>query len=54
MTPEMLQQVAKLVRAQAVPGGDGESAATQPQTIKEGDGRVELPLDQDERGYGEF
>jgi methyl-accepting chemotaxis protein len=58
MTPEMLQQVADLVRAQTATGGDGGLEAAQPQRAapeeKGDDDRLELPLDRDERGYGEF
>jgi hypothetical protein len=58
MTPEMLQQVANLVRARTATGGDGGLAGAQPQGAvpeKKGDERrMELPLDRDERGYGEF
>jgi methyl-accepting chemotaxis protein len=54
MTPEMLQRIAELVRARPATGG-GVPAATGPQTVKgDGDDRLELPLDRDERGYGEF
>jgi methyl-accepting chemotaxis protein len=54
MTPEMLRQVAELVRAQATTGV-GAPAAAEPQPVKEdGDDRLDLPLDRDERGYGEF
>ena len=66
MTPEMLRQVveqkiAELVRAQDIVGvealvGEGGLAAAQPRATEKGDGdaRLELPLDRDERGYGEF
>ena len=58
MTPEMLQQVAELVRAQNATGGDGGPAETQTQRAvleeKGDDHRIGLPLDRDERGYGEF
>jgi methyl-accepting chemotaxis protein len=54
MTPEMLRQVAKMVRAQDVTGAS-VLAAAEPQAVKgDGDDRLELPLDRDERGYGEF
>ena len=54
MTPEMLQRVAELVRAQNATGGDGGPAVAKPQAVeREGDG-LELPLDRDERGYGGF
>ena len=56
LTPEMLRQVAEYVRQQEQGGGDRES--------KRGDGgqgakgveeeTLNLPLDRDERGYGEF
>jgi methyl-accepting chemotaxis protein len=57
MTPEMLWQIAQMVRAQ-VAAGDGRGAITEPQAAVRGepgsnDG-LELPLDRDERGYGEF
>jgi methyl-accepting chemotaxis protein len=60
MTPEMLRQVAELVRAQMGADGDSGTAAAQPRKAavamegKEGNERIELPLDRDERGYGEF
>jgi methyl-accepting chemotaxis protein len=55
MTPEMLRQVAEMVRAQEVTGVGAPTAAEEPQPIKgDGDDRLELPLDRDERGYGEF
>jgi methyl-accepting chemotaxis protein len=58
MTPDMLQQVANLVRARTATRGDGGLAAAQPQRAvpeeKGNDDRLELPLDRDERGYGEF
>jgi methyl-accepting chemotaxis protein len=55
MTPEMLRQVAELVRSQGVTGVGAPTAAEEPQPIKgDGDDRLELPLDRDERGYGEF
>ena len=49
MTPEMLRQVAELVKAQiaSYDGGDLPEA-------KDRDGGIELALDRDERGYGEF
>jgi methyl-accepting chemotaxis protein len=53
MTPEMLRQVAELVRAQDATGGGGAAAATS-QSVKGVDTKLELPLDRDERGYGEF
>jgi methyl-accepting chemotaxis protein len=57
MTPEMLRQVVQMVRAQVV-AGDGRGAITEPQSVARGgpggDGELELPLDRDERGYGEF
>jgi methyl-accepting chemotaxis protein len=57
MTPEMMRQVAEMVRAQVV-AGDGKMAMAEPQAIVRGepggDGELELPLDRDERGYGEF
>ncbi len=56
MTPEMLRQVAELVKAQVA--GGGVRAAAGPQAVVEeradGSDRIELPLDRDERGYGEF
>ncbi|MDY7076008.1 MAG: methyl-accepting chemotaxis protein [Chloroflexota bacterium] len=54
LSPEMLQQVAKLVRAQAATGGYGGPAIAEPQAFERGDDGLELPLDRDERGYGEF
>jgi methyl-accepting chemotaxis protein len=57
MTPEMLRQVAEMVRAQ-VAAGDGGPATAEPQVVitgkPGGDDGLELPLDRDERGYGEF
>jgi methyl-accepting chemotaxis protein len=57
MTPEMMRQVAEMVRGQVV-AGDGKMAMAEPQAIVRGepggDGELELPLDRDERGYGEF
>ena len=54
MTPEILQRIADLVRAQPATGG-GVPAMTASQKVKgDGDSRLELPLDRDERGYGEF
>jgi methyl-accepting chemotaxis protein len=57
MTPEMLRQVAEMVRAQ-VAAGDGGPAMAKSQVGVRGksgsDGGLELPLDRDERGYGEF
>jgi hypothetical protein len=57
MTPEVLRQVAEMVRAQ-VTAGDGGIAMAEPRAIVRGepggDGELELPLDRDERGYGEF
>jgi methyl-accepting chemotaxis protein len=58
MTPEMLRRVVELVRAQVVSDGDGESVTIKPRPTvgerAEGNDRLELPLDRDERGYGEF
>jgi methyl-accepting chemotaxis protein len=66
MTPEMLRQVveqkiAEVVRAGglvsvATPAGDGGPAVARPRPTAKGDGdtRLGLPLDRDERGYGEF
>jgi methyl-accepting chemotaxis protein len=55
MTPEMLRQIADWVRAQPATSGDGGSATAEPRAVKgDGDARIELPLDRDERGYGEF
>ena len=56
MTPEMLRQVAELVRARI--GDDSGPAEAKTQVVatekeKEKSG-IELPLDRDERGYGEF
>jgi methyl-accepting chemotaxis protein len=57
MTPEMLRQVAQMVRAQVV-AGDGGAAVAKPQALVRGepvgDDGLKLPLDRDERGYGEF
>jgi methyl-accepting chemotaxis protein len=55
LTPEMLQRVAEVIGARG--RSDGEAApAEEPRPLKEGDGhsKLELPLDRDERGYGEF
>jgi methyl-accepting chemotaxis protein len=56
MTPQMLRQIAALVRAQEAAGGDGGSAAVEGtvETGQDGNAKLELPLDRDERGYGEF
>ncbi|MDY7075994.1 MAG: hypothetical protein SXV54_03620 [Chloroflexota bacterium] len=54
LSPEMLQQVTKLVRAQAATSGDGGPAMAEPQAVERGDDGLALPLDRDERGYGEF
>jgi methyl-accepting chemotaxis protein len=63
MTPEMLRQmveqrVAELVRAQSAGNGDGVRALAKPQVAAAEqtgrDNKLELPLDRDERGYGEF
>jgi methyl-accepting chemotaxis protein len=53
MTPEMMRQVAALVKAQGV-GGDGGLAVVKRPTVERGGDGLELPLDRDERGYGEF
>jgi methyl-accepting chemotaxis protein len=62
-TPEMLRQmveqrVAELIRAQGATDGGGGPATPEPQIVTQaradGDDRIELPLDRDERGYGEF
>jgi methyl-accepting chemotaxis protein len=66
MTPEMLRQFVEQKITEAVRAGglvrvaatatDGSSAGAQPSASNKGDGdaRFELPLDRDERGYGEF
>ena len=62
MTPEMLrrmveQRVAELVRAQGATDGDGARQVLKRTAVVEQkgtDGELELPLDRDERGYGEF
>ncbi|MCP4543557.1 MAG: HAMP domain-containing protein [Chloroflexi bacterium] len=63
MTPEMLRQmveqrVAELVRGQGMIDGNGEPLVVQPRAVvleqKGVDDGLELPLDRDERGYGEF
>ncbi len=58
MTPEMLRQVVELVRAQMEDEGDGGPTLPEPQVIVkegiEGDNSIDMPLDRDERGYGEF
>ena len=54
MTPEMVRQVAELVRAQVAAGGGGEPMPLQAPEAKDKDSGLELPLDRDERGYGEF
>jgi methyl-accepting chemotaxis protein len=54
MTPEMLRWVAEMSRAQSVVGG-GAPKAMESQSIEaDRDARLDLPLDRDERGYGEF
>jgi methyl-accepting chemotaxis protein len=58
VTPEMLQQVAEMVRARVTAGGDGGPATAKPEAVvaeaKESDDSLTLSLDQDKRGYGEF
>ncbi|MCP4545412.1 MAG: HAMP domain-containing protein [bacterium] len=58
MTPEMLHHVVELVRVQMADGGVGGPTTPEARVIvKEGaerDSGIELPLDRDERGYGEF
>jgi methyl-accepting chemotaxis protein len=52
LTPEMLRQVEEMVRSQSMAGvGAPEAAKLQG---GKGDAKLELPLDRDERGYGEF
>jgi methyl-accepting chemotaxis protein len=52
LTPEMLRQVEEMVRSQSMAGvGAPEAARLQG---GKGDAKLELPLDRDERGYGEF
>jgi methyl-accepting chemotaxis protein len=56
MTPEMLRQVAEMLRTQ-VDGGGVPPVAKIPVATEagsDGDDGLELPLDRDERGYGEF
>jgi methyl-accepting chemotaxis protein len=57
MTPEMLQQVAEMVRVQ-VTASDGGPAMAEPWVVARdepgGDDGLELRLDRDERGYGGF
>ncbi len=57
LSPEMLRRVAELVKAQVVADGDG-GTGKEPQVVvearAEGNDGLELPLDRDERGYGEF
>jgi methyl-accepting chemotaxis protein len=57
MTPEMLRQVVELVESQRL-AGDGGPAASEPTTVveenEESDDVLDLLLDRDERGYGEF
>ncbi len=63
MTPEMLRQmveqrVAELVRPPGKAGGDGGPSVAKPKAVapkeKDVNDKLELPLDRDERGYGEF
>jgi methyl-accepting chemotaxis protein len=62
MTPKMLQQmveqrVAELVRARSTGDSDGGPRTAKPRAAaeqKQMDDGLELPLDRDERGYGEF
>jgi len=54
MTPEALRQVAEMVRARTANGGDGGLAAVKVPGVGGGNDGLELPLDRDERGYGEF
>jgi len=57
MTPGMLRQVAELVRAQVAASGGGPATPEARMTVKEradGDDGIKLPLDRDERGYGDF
>jgi Ser/Thr protein kinase RdoA (MazF antagonist) len=57
VTPEMLRQVADMVRSQVIVGDGGRAMASRPAVVRGepgGDDGLELPLDRDERGYGEF
>ncbi len=58
MTPAMLRKVAEMVRAQGADNSDGAPTVTKkPVAVeagKDGDDGLALPLDRDERGYGEF
>jgi methyl-accepting chemotaxis protein len=57
VTPEMLRQVAEMVRAQVRAGDGGPAMAKRRVAVRGGSGGddgFELPLDRDERGYGEF
>jgi hypothetical protein len=58
LTPEMLRQIVEMIRAQGASGGGGAPAVVKmPVAVeagKDGDDGLELPLDRDERGYGEF
>ncbi len=63
MTPEMLRQmveqrVAELVKTQGAAYGNGGRAMVKPRDVvvepEETNDGLELPLDRDERGYGEF
>jgi methyl-accepting chemotaxis protein len=57
VTPEMLRQVAEMVRAQVRAGDGGPAMAKRRVAVRGGSGGddgLELPLDRDERGYGEF
>jgi hypothetical protein len=55
VTPEMLERIVALVREQMEAGGDGSGAAEVTATPEPAEEAVlELPLDRDERGYGEF
>ncbi|MCP4545413.1 MAG: methyl-accepting chemotaxis protein, partial [bacterium] len=59
MTPEMVRQVVELIRMQAGDGDDAGAVARHGEVTvvkmkKDENPRIELPLDRDERGYGEF
>ncbi len=54
MTPEMLRRIAAMVKVQRASGDKSGPAMIKLPGIEGKDGDFELPLDRDERGYGEF
>jgi len=55
VAPELLRRTAAMDRAQRAGGDKGGSAGPKPPGTAGGDGGgLELPLDRDERGYGQF